>query len=110
QAIYDYTLPQVGINTPVDYNNVPVFFCNYWMIRTNWMIKYVNFAVKYMEKLDDVNDLYLQKLLYANANYEGRLPAERLIQISGFPYYTHHCFVMERLPSIFAWLNSLHTH
>lgn len=40
------------------------------------MMNYLEFALKYMDKLENNNDEHLQKMLYPNTYYrQGRLPA-----------------------------------
>lgn len=104
EQVFNYTLPLFGIPTPINYSTITAFFCNYWITKSKLMDEYVKFAVEYMNKLDDSHDAYLQSLLNANnTNYKGKLSSEKLLQITGLPYYTSHCFVMERLPCVFFW-------
>lgn len=105
--IFNYTLHKFGFKMPFDYRKVPMFFCNYFITKTEWMAKYVNFAIKYMEKLNDKNDNFLQILLNSDIGYTVQLGAKlsekELLQLTEFPYYTHHSFLMERLPCLYFW-------
>jgi hypothetical protein len=38
------------------------------------------------------------------------ITTERLVQISGKPYYTHHSFILERLPCVFFWYKGYSIH
>lgn len=104
KEIFDYTLPLLlDIKLPIPYDEITPFYCNYWLTTSELMLEYVEFALKYMEKLDDNTDIILQNMLNSDAKYMGSLSKERLKNITGFPYYTNHCFVMERLPCIYFW-------
>lgn len=105
--IFNHVLPKFDYNLPINYRNIPAFFCNYFVTKTKWMEKYVEFAIKFMEYLDDSSDIYLQNLLNSNSCYIGKVKKEKLLEITGFPYYTHHPFIMERLPCIFFWNQSI---
>jgi hypothetical protein len=107
--IFDYVLVQskFGFDLPIEYN-IPTFYCNYWITLPILMDKYLDFQLKFLEKLEDKSDEHLQSMLNSDVEYEaGTLSVEKLIQISGYPYYTNHCFVMERLPCIFFWKHNI---
>jgi hypothetical protein len=109
--IFNSTLHEFGFKVPINFSNVYVFFCNYWITKPYLMSEYLDFATKYMTKLDNQNNKYLQLALNSNSGYTkvrgAKLLPERLMQIAGFPYYTHHAFVMERLPCLFFWNKGL---
>ena len=108
REIFDYTLPMFGFSSPIDYSAIRIFFCNYWLTKPVWMVMYLEFVLKYIDVLENTNDKYLQEMLYSNANYrEGQLSKPKLQQIMGVPYYTNHCFVLERLPGVFFWKHSI---
>ncbi|AYV84476.1 MAG: hypothetical protein Hyperionvirus26_31 [Hyperionvirus sp.] len=108
RQIFDYTLPKMEIKS-INYSNVPAFYSNYWMTSPTLMSKYVNFALKYISILENKQDTHLQNLLNKNANYLKK-PTPQIIKAMGFPYYTNHCFVLERLPAIFFWINGIPQH
>lgn len=84
-------------------SSFPFFPFNYWICRPSWMIRYHDFLLK-IKKVTET-DSVLNNLLLEDANYGGHTvrDRERLNNIMGRPYYTHHCFVMERLPCFFLW-------
>lgn len=107
KQIFDYTLPLFDY-PELDYTKIPSFYRNCWLTTIDFMEKYLDFAIRYMKKLDDINDKYLQDLLYSDAKYlGGKILKDRLIKMCDRPYYTHHCFIMERLPCIFFWKNKI---
>jgi len=82
-------------------NQIPAFYSNCWIAKKSLLeplLSFVNQAVYRMETLEP-----LRTLLHYNANYLQRLPAERLQEIMSFPYYTYHCFILERIPCLFFW-------
>ena len=80
---------------------IPLVQCNYWMAKPELMQDYINFAKKIKQRMDETSDGGLQALLYSDSQYRGQLSKERLVQISGKPYYTYHPFICERLPGFF---------
>ena len=104
QKIFDYVLPKVGFKTPIRYDLVHGFYCNYWITKSVWMEKYIDFALTVMDILSDAKDIYLQKLVNGSARYRaGNLTQAQLIKMFNLPHYPNHPFIMERLPSLFFW-------
>lgn len=84
------------------------FFCNYWVARKNVFLSYVHIhgnALSLMETDDDIKQLAL-----SDSKYQGKLSKEHLMSISGFPYYTLHTFLLERLPSFYFAQQGLKMH
>lgn len=82
------------------------FYCNYWIAKRTWFDKYRTIALRAMKLLEE--DPILNELAEKDSNYKGtllRLPADKLIQISGKPYYTFHPFIIERLVCFFAMVD-----
>ena len=47
-------------------------------------------------------DICFFELINGDSKYKnGKLKPEQLMQLSGCPYYTSHCFIMERLVNIY---------
>jgi hypothetical protein len=114
KSIYDYTLSQKGFNLPIPYNKIPAFYCNYFLAKPDWMLKYNIFTHEYISKLEDQTDYYLQCLVNDDSFYDAQsesypkgrfLSKEKLNEIIGFPYYSYHTFVLERLPCLYFWHN-----
>jgi hypothetical protein len=82
---------------------MPSFFCNYWLARPEWMTRYLSVAAAAMHAMD--SDPRVSELAGADSGYRGSLPVERLVAMTGRPFYTMHTFVMERLPSLFFTLH-----
>lgn len=75
----------------------PMFFRNYWVAKPHVLREYQKFIQRAAEILEEDPDVY------ENAHYkEGTLSKERLVEITGRPYYTYHPFVLERLPCLFV--------
>lgn len=94
-------LSKMGYKPSIIYDNsIPAFYSNYWIAKTHYFASYLNFiteAMNVMQKEKELSDL-----LYHDANYLQRLPTSTLERImDGRPYYTHHCFIAERLPCFF---------
>jgi hypothetical protein len=79
---------------------IPFFAANYWCARPAWMLRYINFFMN-VQNLLDSGPPRIKEMLYADARYRGKVTRESLLAISGKPHYTHHPFIMERLPSFF---------
>ena len=75
-----------------------IFYSNYWLTKSKWMHKYIDFCTKYIELLDDKTNNNLQIMLNSDIGYTTAMGAslseDQLVKICGFPYYTHHAFVM----------------
>jgi hypothetical protein len=87
--------------TDIFSEEIPAFYSNYWIAKTHSFRSYLPFVrdmIHVMEK-----DTYIQNILNENALYFERIDKEKLIQIFGFPYYTYHPFILERLPCYFFW-------
>lgn len=79
----------------------PMFFCNYWVAKPHVLKEYQVFLKRAVELLEEDPEVY------EDACYkEGKLSPERLVEISGKPHYTYHPFILERLPCLFAHVNS----
>jgi len=78
---------------------ISFFSCNYWMTSPALMTRYIQFLREIRTKME--TDPVLETMLMENALYQGKLSPDRLRQLMDRPYYTHHCFVMERMPCIF---------
>lgn len=80
---------------------IQFFASNYWCARPQWMLRYIKFY-KTIENLLNNSPPAIHDLLYSDARYRvGALLRDALVNISGKPYYTHHPFIMERMPSFF---------
>lgn len=103
--IITYTLAEMNYNN-VEFDKIIGFFCNYWLTKPQWMKKYITFHSQVKSKFEDKSNVFLQNMLNSNSGYH-KLTPEQLQARIGYSYYPHHCFVMERLPSIFFQLNNL---
>lgn len=89
-----------------DFRKYPVpysFYCNYWMTKKDTFTKYAHLVVRAMKLMD--TDPLLKDLSNRDSGYQGTmktLPKEKLIAMTGYPYYTFHPFVLERLPCFFV--------
>jgi hypothetical protein len=85
-------------------DKIPMYPCNCWIAKPEWMKRYIEFVMKAIHIMD--TDDYIKKLLYTDSGYRSNLSKKQLIKISGQPYYTHHPFVLERLSCFFFWVNN----
>ena len=100
--IWKYILNKLGYDSnDCVSDDIPSYFNNYWMAKPEWMLKYIAFFNKAINIIE--NDDEISSYLYQNSNYNGKLPPNKLIEISGKPYYTFHPFIIERLPCFFFW-------
>lgn len=79
--------------------DVPTFYCNYWVAKPAWAIRYCKFAQSLKKHID--HNIQLKETLFANSHYRGGLKANELMNITHRPHYTFHPFVFERTPCIF---------
>ncbi len=82
---------------------IPAFYCNYFLCKPMWMELYLVFlrkAIHIMETNPDIQEALDSDAKY---NHNNNLSEERLLALFGKTYYTHHCFVLERMPSFFFW-------
>ena len=80
---------------------IPSFYSNSWIAKRPYMASLVACMEDARHRMETVEPL--RTLLHYNANYLQRLPTERLQEIMSLPYYTYHCFVMERIPCLHFW-------
>jgi len=92
ETMFDEVLP--------DYDKEAVghtFYCNFWMmpvpIFRNYVCEVLRPCMNFLEKTVDA---------YKPGHYSGSIQGEAAIKAWGFPYYTYHTFICERLPAIFA--------
>ncbi len=78
---------------------IPLFFCNYWMARPSWMLRYMEFFKKAQHVLDTCETL--QAKLWTDSRFDKAISDEKCMEIFGKPYYPYHCFLCERLPCLF---------
>lgn len=100
-ALWTAILGRLGFSTAEALDpRVPFFACNYWIARPSLFLDYCAFlrrAVEIMER-----DADLQPLLDADARY-GCPPPEAYRRVTGRSTYSHHPFVLERLPCFFFY-------
>ena len=85
--------------------NIPFFPCNSWMGTPGFVKRYKAFALKTAAFIEDDPELHFRA--YQNAYYAGRMSKQALAAISGgYPWYTYHAFIFERLPCFFAWITN----
>jgi hypothetical protein len=83
-------------------------YSNHWIAKEEvfdkFVREYLNPVVKFMEK-----DRKLKKLCFLDANYISRdkIDPETCKLVFGKPYYTYHCFILERLFPVFCYLEKL---
>jgi hypothetical protein len=97
----------LNIDISSEYDKFKVFYCNYWILKTELMLKYSIFLSNIIRKID--SDPALKELFDTDAQYSGKYvtPVDTMIKMFGKPYYTWYPFVLERLPSIFCYLYNI---
>jgi len=86
------------------------FFCNYWMCRTSWMFKYIDFLQLIFEKMERMTETgeenrHFQEQLWSDSKYKASyLDRPEVQKAMKNNYITHHCFLLERLPCFFFWV------
>ena len=100
--ILSLTVQMLGWPNSLLHEPIQLFYFNYWILKRKWFLQWLQVLEKvrnYWESDKIINDL-----LWQDANYdEKKLSNERKKEIFGVPYFTHHCFVLERL--ICVWAN-----
>ena len=82
-----------------------MFYCNLWATNSSNLQQYLIFFNSAKNICD--NDENIKNVFNTNAQYAGLLQPTQLKQKIGFPYYTWHCFVFERLPCFYFHLNGI---
>ena len=84
---------------------IPFFPCNSWMGTAAFVKRYKAFALKTSAFIEEDPDLHFRA--YQTAHYPGHMSKQALSAISGgYPWYTYHAFIFERLPCFFAWITN----
>jgi len=93
--------------TLTDLQTVPGYY-SYQICRTPLYRDYVeNFLKPIKSKMDDLSDIQLQQWVNQDANYArygDTVQVEELRKITGYPFYTKHAFITERLFPTYATL------
>ena len=85
--------------------SIPLFPTNAWMATPDFMSKYQAFAREAQMAIEDDVDLHIR--MYEDAKYNGHMSPQLLAELSGgYPFYTMHAFIFERLPCFFAWISN----
>lgn len=82
-------------------------YSNHWIASVEAYKEYCSdFLLPVMELME--NNKVLRDLCNQDANYISRtkLSPERCLNVFGRPYYTYHCFILERLFPIFCYLRN----
>jgi hypothetical protein len=104
KIIWDWLVLKLNINfKKIKKNKKSVgFYSNLWIAKKSFFLKYIEFAKKSMELLDNAPE-NIKKLLHSNSNYPGNLLKEgKLIEKFGYNWYPMHPFIMERLICLFS--------
>jgi hypothetical protein len=101
--IFEKTLRFLNIPKSYLYKPIPLFFSNYFIMKRELFEEYLEMMVKLKHEWD-YNPSF-RVLLWKDARYaESKLTPEQIQKKFGVPYYSHHCFVLERLVAIWtAW-------
>jgi hypothetical protein len=97
--IYNKVFNLMNLNNEINYHIIPIFFNNYWMCKSSILHKYLYFFMTFINIIN--RNTELTNLINLNAYYDGNLKPKQLLKITGFPYYTYHCFILERLPCFY---------
>ena len=83
--------------------NIVPFYCNYWIAKPFIMMEYIKFAIMVRDKIESNTDI--KQLVDKNAMWTN--PPLTYKNITGKKFYMYHPFIMERLPSFFAYIKNL---
>lgn len=103
-----FSAPEINyeIDSLLSKTDLPIFYCNYWLMRTTHLNQFLIDINKIKKVWRD--NFSLTKLLYKNAHYQ-KEPSTNLAKNFGVSWYTYHCFVLERFPSLFCGQYNLKT-
>ena len=94
------------INKILNDKTLPIFYCNYWAMKTKHLSTFLKDILKIKRLWKE--SFTITKLLFKDSKY-GRIPNMKLAEYMGTPWYTYHCFVLERFPSLFCGQYNLKT-
>ena len=80
-------------------DDMPTFFCNYWLASPGWMDRFLDFYAAVRTALEELPSI--QDALWSDPGYVSGLSGERCMRVYGRPYIPYHPFVCERLPCFF---------
>jgi hypothetical protein len=103
-SVFHQTLRQLQLTEQqiIEADQLDMFFCNYWLARPAWLLRYLSFLSAAIDVM--TNDAQLQQLLRGDARYREGSQAVAM-QVFGTPYYQYHPFICERLPVVFFALH-----
>ena len=67
------------------------------------MVRYIEYLRKIMHLMETWPDIQQGLFSQARFNIPPHMTHERLMETFQRPYYTHHCFVLERVSPFFFW-------
>ena len=83
-----------------DRDDLPAFYCNFWLAKPEQVLAYSAWAVQVMDQMNTM------EIMQSNSLYRGLMSKDQLISLTGHNYYALHPFIMERLPCIYFYLNN----
>jgi hypothetical protein len=96
KTIWDWLISELGYNpVNIHYGSIHIY-CNMWVLSRDTFNIFLPIAKKAVKLLDNAPPS-IDKLLFMDSTYDGRLSKDKLIELCGVPYYPYHPFIMERL-------------
>ena len=81
-------------------------FSNLWLTKRDIAIEYIRFIRSAIETIKSTTGREAD-LLHSQIRYGGGLSSALLQQRTGFPHYTYHAFLCERMIGIFAMIKNI---
>jgi hypothetical protein len=88
----------------INYDEIKPFYSNYWIAKPAVMKEYIKFFNKVRDLME--HDPVISITINGNSGYLKQVTEQQKIAF-GYPWYTWHPFVLERMPCIFAYLHKL---
>lgn len=111
KTLWEYMIEELGYSEHLqtDFMNC---YCNMWIAESAIVKRFLECIKRAAGILTDASG-EIRTLLNSDSLYEGKIPSSVLLEKFGFPHYTYHTFVLERLIGFFATLHSypiVHLH
>lgn len=99
-ALFQKICPLVGIDFELTKRVTPFSYCNFWLAKPQYFVQWAQMIEKIIQ-IESENE-EIRALFNANSNYRGNIKnKQRLREVFGHEYYTHHTFFFERFVNLF---------
>lgn len=103
--IWDALLAKLGYQHYANHPTPMGFYCNYWIMKAEVYERYRQVTSKVIDLM--LNDPEIKELVNNDSKYALKITKEKLIALTGRPFYPFHTFILERFVCFWASVEKL---